>query len=125
MTPGSYRASDRDQVAEVLSSAFAEGRITLDEHQERTQAALVAKTFDDLTALTTDLVPLQSLPVHTNPTARQLVVTGGANPASDTMSTVMSTVRREGSWRVRAHSDIKGARPQEAVALAQGPTLTA
>ena len=106
MTPGSYRASDsdRDQVAEVLNSAFAEGRITLDEHQERTQAALEAKTFDDLTALTTDLVPLQSLPVPANPAARQLVVTDGANPASDTMSTVMSTVRREGSWRVRAHS---------------------
>ena len=68
MTPGSYRASDadRDQVAEVLNSAYAEGRITLDEHQERTQAALEAKTFDDLTALTADLVPLQSLPVHVN-----------------------------------------------------------
>ena len=53
MTPGSYRASDadRDQVAEVLNSAYAEGRLTLDEHQERSQAALVAKTFDDLTTL--------------------------------------------------------------------------
>lgn len=37
MTAGSYRASDadRDQVTEVLNSAFAEGRLTLDEHQER------------------------------------------------------------------------------------------
>ena len=72
MTPGSYRASDadRDQVAEVLNSAYAEGRLTLDEHQERTQAALEAKTFDDLTALTADLVPLQSLPVHANATGR-------------------------------------------------------
>ena len=68
MTPGSYRASDadRDQVAEVLNSAYAEGRLALDEHQERTQAALEAKTFDDLTALTADLVPLQTLPVHAN-----------------------------------------------------------
>jgi hypothetical protein len=106
MTPGSYRASDsdRDQVAEVLNSAFAEGRITLDEHQERTQAALEAKTFDDLTALTTDLVPLQSLPVHSNPAGRQLVVSDGADPESDRLSTVMSTVKREGTWRVRAHS---------------------
>ena len=106
MTPGSYRASDadRDQVAEVLNSAFAEGRLTLDEHQERTQAALEAKTFDDLTALTADLVPLQSLPVHVNATGRQLVVSDGANPEADTMSTVMSTVKREGSWRVRARS---------------------
>jgi len=105
MTPGSYRASDadRDQVAEVLNSAYAEGRLTLDEHQERTQAALEAKTFDDLTDLTADLVPLQSLPVHA-PAGRQLVVRDGANPDSDKMSTVMSTVKREGSWRIRAHS---------------------
>ena len=105
MTPGSYRASDadRDQVAEVLNSAYAEGRLTLDEHQERTQTALQAKTFDDLTDLTADLVPLQSLPVHA-PAGRQLVVRDGANPDSDKMSTVMSTVKREGSWRIRAHS---------------------
>jgi len=106
MTPGSYRASDadRDQVAEVLNSAYAEGRLTLDEHQERSQAALVAKTFDDLTTLTTDLVPLQALPVHTNPTGHQLVVSEGASSEADTMSTVMSSVKRDGAWRVRAHS---------------------
>ena len=106
MTPGSYRASDadRDQVAEVLNSAFAEGRLTLDEHEERTQAALEAKTFDDLTALTVDLVPLQTLPVHANAAGTQLVVSEGANPEADKLSTVMSTVKREGSWRVRARS---------------------
>jgi hypothetical protein len=106
MTPGSYRASDRDrdQVTEVLNTAYAEGRLTLEEHQERTQAALEARTFDDLTELTTDLVPLQAVPVHTDPNRRQLVVTEGAIAASDTMSTVMSTVKREGSWRMRTHS---------------------
>ena len=106
MTPGSYRASDadRDQVAEVLNAAYAEGRLALDEHQERTQAALEAKTFDDLTALTVDLVPLQTLPVHANAAGTQLVVSEGANPEADKMSTVMSTVKREGSWRMRAHS---------------------
>lgn len=106
MSPGSYRASDadRDQVAEVLHTAYAEGRITLDEHAERTQAVLEAKTFDDLIGLTADLVPQQSLPVHRDGTGRQLVVTEGANPDSDKMSTVMSTIKRDGSWRVRAHS---------------------
>ena len=59
MNPGQFRVSDadRDQVAEVLHAAYAEGRITLDEHAERTSAALEAKTFDDLTGLTADLVP--------------------------------------------------------------------
>jgi len=41
MNSGSYRApdADRDQVAEVLHTAYAEGRITLDEHDERTPGA--------------------------------------------------------------------------------------
>ncbi|HEU4547917.1 MAG TPA: DUF1707 domain-containing protein [Microlunatus sp.] len=106
MTPGSYRASDadRDQVAEVLNTAYAEGRLALDEHQERTQAALEAKTFDDLTALTVDLVPLQTLPVHADAVGTRLVVSDGANPEADRMSTVMSTVKREGRWRMRARS---------------------
>jgi hypothetical protein len=42
--------------------------------------------------------------VHANAAGTQLVVSEGANPESDKMSTVMSTVKREGSWRVRAHS---------------------
>lgn len=106
MTPGSYRASDadRDRVAEVLHTAYAEGRITLSEHDERTQAALRAKTFDDLTGLTTDLVPQQTLPVHAKAAGKRLVVTDGANPESDKLSTVMSTIKRDGHWRVRAHS---------------------
>ena len=64
MNPGQLRVSDadRDQVAEVLHTAYTEGRITLDEHAERTSAALEAKTFDDLTVLTADLVPAAPRP---------------------------------------------------------------
>ena len=59
MNPGQLRVSDadRDQVTEVLHTAYADGRINLDEHAERTSAALEAKTFDELTPLTADLVP--------------------------------------------------------------------
>ena len=65
MDPGQFRASDadRDQVAEVLHAAYAEGRISLDEHAERTSAALEARTFDDLAVLTADLVPAEPRPV--------------------------------------------------------------
>ena len=64
MNPGQLRVSDadRDQVAEVLHTAYTEGRITLDEHAERTSAALEAKTFDDLTVLTADLMPAAPRP---------------------------------------------------------------
>lgn len=65
MNPGQLRVSDadRDSVTEVLHTAYAEGRITLDEHAERTGAALQARTFDDLTGLTSDLVPAAPRPV--------------------------------------------------------------
>lgn len=59
MNPGQLRVcdADRDQVAELLHTAYAEGRITRDEHDERTTVALSARTFADLTGLTADLVP--------------------------------------------------------------------
>src|SRR3954447_10077226 len=43
---GSLRASDadRDQVAALLSAAYAEGRLTREEHDERLEQVIVAKT---------------------------------------------------------------------------------
>jgi hypothetical protein len=59
--PGSLpqmRASDadRDRVMDVLRIAAGEGRLTPDELDERLEAALSARTFGDLAALTADLV---------------------------------------------------------------------
>jgi Domain of unknown function (DUF1707) len=67
MSPGQLRVSDadRDQVTEVLHAAYADGRISLDEHAERTSAALEARTFDDLAVLTNDLVPAAPRPALT------------------------------------------------------------
>jgi Domain of unknown function (DUF1707) len=51
------RASDaeRDQAAEVLRAAFAEGRLTRAELDERIAGAYAAKTRADLRGLTSDL----------------------------------------------------------------------
>jgi hypothetical protein len=51
------RASDgdRDAVAGMLSSAFAEGRLTGAEHADRVRAAYGARTLGDLDSLTADL----------------------------------------------------------------------
>jgi len=59
--PGSLpqmRASDadRDRVMDVLRVAAGEGRLTPDELDERLEAALSARTFGELAALTADLV---------------------------------------------------------------------
>ena len=48
---------DRELVAQVLNNAYAEGRITFEEHADRIARAYDARTFGDLNDLTTDLVP--------------------------------------------------------------------
>lgn len=47
--------ADRETVAGMLSSAFAEGRLTAAEHMERVRAAYEARTSGELGALTADL----------------------------------------------------------------------
>ncbi|WP_200904117.1 DUF1707 domain-containing protein [Nocardiopsis sp. RV163] len=47
--------AERDQAAEVLREAAAQGRITLDELDERLNAVYAAKTYADLEPVTADL----------------------------------------------------------------------
>ena len=56
------RASDqeRQSVVDVLRDAFTDGRLTLDEFEERMAAAYAAKTWTDLRHLTGDL-PVEPL----------------------------------------------------------------
>jgi hypothetical protein len=102
----SLRASDadRDRVVEVLHTAFAEGRITSDEHSERLQATIAAKTLDDLAPLTADLVPAQpASPARpTNGFRPSAPATGGGE--SDRMTAALSNVKRTGRWRVHRRS---------------------
>ena len=55
--PNRLRTSDteREQVAEILRAAMAEGRLTLEEGEERLGAVYAAKYRDELTPLTADL----------------------------------------------------------------------
>ena len=46
---------DRDAAARVLNEAFAEGRLTADEHGERVRAVYAARTWPELARLTADL----------------------------------------------------------------------
>lgn len=63
--PGSspeLRAShaDRDRVVDVLRVAAGDGLLTMDELDERVEAALSARTLSELTALTADLPPVRA-----------------------------------------------------------------
>ena len=46
---------DRDKVAEQLRVAAGDGRLTADELDQRLEAALTARTYGELAALTADL----------------------------------------------------------------------
>lgn len=47
--------ADRDSAAGLLNAAFAEGRLTADEHGQRLEAAYAARTWQQLHQLTADL----------------------------------------------------------------------
>lgn len=80
---------DRDRVAEQLRIAAGDGRLTLEELDERLEKALSARTEGELAALVTDL------PATT---------TGGqAVPAAKDLARIevhSSSAKREGSWVV-------------------------
>ena len=102
---GYLRASDadRDQVATLLSTAYAEGRLTREEHDERIDQLMAAKTFDDLMPITRDLVVIGTPTAVAAPqsTSRFTIDTTGQNPDSDKMIAVFGGVTRSGRWRVR------------------------
>jgi len=54
---GKMRAADadRDRVADLLNTAYAEGRLSKDEHGTRLENAFAARTYADLDQLVTDL----------------------------------------------------------------------
>jgi hypothetical protein len=105
---GALRASDadRDQVAALLGAAYAEGRLTHEEHDERLAQVLAARTFDDLVPLTSDLVPLDPAPTTVSSSRPQFVVGNGAHPEVDRMVAIFGGVERTGRWRVRARSQL-------------------
>jgi hypothetical protein len=102
---GHLRASnaDRDQVATVLSTAYAEGRLTLEEHDERIDQLMAAKTFDDLIPITRDLVIVGTpTPVPApQATSRFTIDTTGQQSEPDRMIAIFGGVTRTGRWRVR------------------------
>src|SRR6266700_8335653 len=57
MTDRPIRASDREResVVDVLRDAYTDGRLTLEEFEQRTSAAYASKTWADLRELTGDL----------------------------------------------------------------------
>jgi hypothetical protein len=102
---GNLRASDadRDQVATLLSTAYAEGRLTREEHDERVDQLMAARTFDDLIPITRDLVVVGSRPPVAAPQSAShfTIDATGQDLQPDKMIAIFGGVTRTGRWRVR------------------------
>jgi hypothetical protein len=104
--PSSLRISDDDRhkVAEVLRQAAGEGRIDLDELDERLEAAYHAKTYGELVPITADLPAAgrtHPVPPPVQPASPSRVPVGAARYPSSLA--VMSECKRVGRWAVEDH----------------------
>ncbi|WP_094293080.1 DUF1707 SHOCT-like domain-containing protein [Mycobacterium neumannii] len=90
---GPMRAADTDriQVAQLLTDAAAQGRLQLNEYEDRLTRAYAAQTYDELDRLSADL-----------PGAITRGRSGGpCRPAPSTMLlAIMSGFERRGRWNV-------------------------
>ncbi len=101
--PAQLRVSDEDRhkVAEILREAAGDGRIDLEELDERLERAYAAKTYADLVPITVDL------PAHDDqhPVAKSPVPKRDVLPATTTHNSsmaVMGECKRQGAWLVPA-----------------------
>ena len=102
--PSQMRISDADRqrVADVLRDAAGEGRIDLDELEERLELTWQAKTYGELVPITLDL---QAAGPVAPPAASPVRRTPSSVPAVGHNSSVaiMSECKRQGVWSVPEH----------------------
>ena len=89
---------DRDKVAEQLRVAAGDGRLTADELDQRLEAALTARTYGELAALTADLPGVAR--VEPDVPAVRPQRAGRIDVGS-------ASVKREGQWEVPQHLDVR------------------
>ncbi|MEV6282038.1 DUF1707 domain-containing protein [Kribbella sp. NPDC051770] len=106
--------TDRDQVVEVLRDALMSGRLSQDEHAERLEQTLNARTLGELEPITVDLAipgqpfrPAAAMPVPAPATGR-VPIEAPANP-EDSFELVVGIFggsERKGRWRVRRRTNV-------------------
>jgi DUF1707 SHOCT-like domain len=98
-SPGELRASheDRDRVVEVLRVAAGDGRLTADELDERLEAALTARTYAELAAITRDLPAVPGFGAVASPPPKELV----------RIECRSGSAKRDGRWVVPQRMEVR------------------
>jgi Domain of unknown function (DUF1707) len=101
--PALLRVSDADRhkVAEILRQAAGEGRLDLDELDERLESAYAAKTYADLVPITADL-PVRGNEQLPSPGPQQAAGPLVPAPRHDSTLAFMGGASRKGLWQVGA-----------------------
>ena len=88
--------ADREQAADVLREAAGQGRISMDELDERLELAYAAKTYADLAEVTHDLPQAGTAlsPAGAAPVPGRI----GGTPRNKFSIAILSGARRMGSW---------------------------
>jgi hypothetical protein len=96
--------SDRHQVAEILRQAAGEGRLDIDELDQRLEQTYAARTYADLVPITLDL-PAHP---HPRPVVRPAAASPQVVPGADKEShlAILSGLSRKGVWVVPQHMSI-------------------
>jgi hypothetical protein len=98
LSAADMRAShgDRDQVVEILRDAAGDGRLTVEELDERVEAALGARTMGELARLTRDL-PVSPEPSDPGRRSKDVVE----------INQRFGTLHRSGEWEVPRRLELK------------------
>ncbi|MFH8573442.1 DUF1707 domain-containing protein [Streptomyces sp. NPDC017993] len=100
--------TDRERVAEILRDAVAEGRLAMEEFQERLEATYAARTYGELEPITADLPAAAAAPAASGPlslrkeggaTAWAGRIVSGAH-GSTTGVGVLGGFQRKGRWTI-------------------------
>ncbi|GAB2818168.1 hypothetical protein GCM10022221_15040 [Actinocorallia aurea] len=92
--------ADRDEVAELLGAAMAEGRLSPEEHTERLELLYAAKTYAELAPLTADLPRDRSAARVSLRKEEPAAPSAPLARPSSTITCILSGVERKGRWLV-------------------------
>jgi len=94
--------ADRERVADILRQAGGDGRLDVEELDERLQRAYATKTVAELRPLIADLTPAEA--VATQPASGVTVRPGEGG--TGTILSIMGGNDRQGRWRVAKHCTV-------------------